>query len=129
MDLKTIARFAQEGVYTPDALIAHDADDLLGKTITLASGQNLTRGAVLGRITASGKYVLSATAAVDGSQVPSVVLCEDTNATGGDAACNAYFSGVFNVGALVLGAGHTTQTVTDALRNVGIQTVTVQGGV
>lgn len=129
MDLKTIARFAQEGVYTPDTLIAHDADDLLGKTITLASGQNLARGAVLGRVTASGKYVLSASAAADGSQVPSVVLAEDTNATAGDTACNAYFSGVFNVGALVLGAGHTAQTVTDALRNVGIQTVTVQGGV
>ena len=44
MDLKTTARFAAEGTYVPDRLIADDADDLLGKGITLASGQSLVAG-------------------------------------------------------------------------------------
>lgn len=129
MDLKTTARFAAEGTYVPDRLIADDADDLLGKGITLASGQNLERGTVLGRITASGKYVKSLAAAADGSQVPSVVLAEDTDASAGDKATVAYFSGVFNGAALILGTGHTLTTVSDALRGVGIQTVSVQAGV
>ena len=42
---------------------------IVERKITVLSGQNLTRGAVLGKITASGKYILSLSAAVDGSPV------------------------------------------------------------
>lgn len=49
MDLGTNASFGSQ-VYTPDRLIAHSADDILGKGITLLSGQVQPRGAVLGKI-------------------------------------------------------------------------------
>ncbi|HEY8732269.1 MAG TPA: head decoration protein, partial [Candidatus Limnocylindria bacterium] len=60
-----------------DALIAGDTDSIISEKITLITGQNLARGAVLGKITASGKYTLSLSAAVDGSQVPDRILAQD----------------------------------------------------
>jgi len=36
-------------------------------------------GTVLGKITASGKYIVSKQAAADGSQVPAAVVCADGN--------------------------------------------------
>ena len=48
------------------------------------------------------------------------VLAEDTDASAGDKATVAYFGGVFNGAALILGTGHTLSTVSDALRAVGI---------
>lgn len=128
MDLNTQAGFRSD-VFTPDRLIADDADDIIGKGITLASGQNLSRGAVLGKITASGKYTLSLAAASDGSQNPSVILAQDCDASAGDAAAVAYFSGVFNASALTIGTGHTAATVADALRGLSIMIVSTQGGV
>ena len=71
------------------AITPQDFDNLLvadypvqTEIVTIASGENLTRGAVLGKVTANGKYVLSASAAVDGSEDPVAVLAEDTDASG-----------------------------------------------
>ena len=49
-----------------DRLIAGDDADLVTDVGVLITGQNLTRGAVLGKITASGKLNLSLSAAVFG---------------------------------------------------------------
>jgi hypothetical protein len=108
--------------YTPDALVAGE-EPLLSRQITLISGQNLTRGAVLGKITASGKYNLSLSAAVDGSQTPDAVLAEDTNASGGDVVTVAYFGGRFNEGKLTLGASHTAASIREGLRAKDIHLV------
>lgn len=128
MDLNTQAGFRTD-TYTPDRLIADNADDILGKGITLISGQNLARGTVLGMITASGKYTTSLSASSDGSQNPSVVLAQDCDASGGDATAIAYFDGTFNSGALTIGTGHTAATVTAALRGLSINIVDTIGGV
>ncbi len=42
-------------------------------TVNEASGVTYQLGTVLGKITASGKYIVSKQAAVDGSQVPAVI--------------------------------------------------------
>lgn len=66
-------------------VLKREFDPLLNReTVTLISGQNLKCGAVLGQITASGKYTLHAAAAVDGSQNARAVLLFDTDASGGD---------------------------------------------
>ncbi len=57
------------------------------ETVTLISGQNLAIGAVLGKITASGKYTAVAPAASNGSEVASAVLLAATDASGGDTPC------------------------------------------
>lgn len=53
--------------------------------ITVVSGQNLARGTVLGKITASGKYTAWTTGAADGSQTAAGVLLDAVNASAGDA--------------------------------------------
>jgi len=98
----------------------------LSKGITLLAGQNLTRGAVLGKITASGKYTLSAAAAGDGSEVPDAILAEDCDATAGDRAAVAYTRGDFNEAALTFGAGHTAASTREGLRDKGLYLVKLQ---
>lgn len=117
------ASFATEGTYSPDALVAGNHHLLVGRKVTVLSGQNLVRGAVVGKVTASSKYVLSLSASVDGSQTPDLILAEDCNASGGDKQAMAYSRGDFNSAALTLGAGHTVASITEGLRAKGITLV------
>ena len=55
------------------------------EVITLLIGTNYPSGAVLGRITASGKYTLSPATGADGSQVATAVLLYAVDATLADA--------------------------------------------
>ena len=105
--------------FTPDRLLAGDFPTVT-ESITLAAGQVLTRGALLGRVTASGEYVLSLAAAVDGSQTPVAILADDADTTAGAATGAAYLSGEFNDNAITFGTGHTAATVKDALRDLNI---------
>lgn len=52
--------------------------------VTLVSGQNLAAGAVVGIITASGKYTIYSNAAADGSQAAAGILLGAVNASAGD---------------------------------------------
>lgn len=115
-----VASFTSQGTLTPDSLIAGH-DDLQSRQITLLSGQNLARGALLGKVTASGKYVLSLSAASNGSEVPAAILAETTDASGGDKVTVAHFGGVFDENAVIYGTAHTKASVREALRDVGIK--------
>lgn len=114
------ASFGTEGTLTHDALVAGNTHLLVGRKITVLSGQNLVRGAVVGKITSGGKYKLSASAATDGSETPDLILAEDCDASGGDKQALAYARGDFNSRALTLGAGHTVASITEGLRAKGI---------
>jgi hypothetical protein len=82
------------------------------RPITVASGAGvLSRGTVLGRVTASGKYITSLAAAETGSQTPVCLLAEDVDATSGDVATVGYFSGDFDSTRMTFGTGHTPATV------------------
>jgi len=70
--------------------------------------------------TGSLKYKLSAAAAVDGSQYPDGILVEDTDASAADIDTGVYIAGEFNENAITFGAGHTADSVRDALRLKGI---------
>lgn len=114
------AQFTTEGVSTPDALIAGNHHLLVGRKVTILAGQNRKRSDVLGKVTASSKYVLSLSASADGSQTPDAILAEDCDATAGDKQAMAYFRGDFNASALTLGASHTVASITEGLRAKGI---------
>ena len=74
-----------EGNYTGD-LLKYELNPLYTReTVTLVSGQKLTVGAVLGRITASGEYTILAPGASDGSQTVAGVLLIDCDASSADA--------------------------------------------
>mgnify|MGYP002628816075 FL=1 len=56
------------------------------ETITLLAGAAYPIGAVLGRITASGKYKLATSGGTDGAQTAAAVLLYAADATSADAA-------------------------------------------
>ncbi|MBK3798265.1 head decoration protein [Azospirillum brasilense] len=101
--------------YVPDQLIA-GRFPLTTDTVTLAAGQNLPRGAVLGVITSTGKFRLSAAASTDGSQTPAAILVDGVNATNGDTLAGVYLTGEFNQRAVIFGAGHSVSSTKEALR-------------
>lgn len=68
----------------------------------------------------TGKYKLSAAAAVDGSAIPSVILAEDCDASGGDKDTVAYIAATVDENALTYGVGHTAASCREPLRDVGI---------
>jgi hypothetical protein len=103
--------------YTPDGLVI---EVTASRQITLISGQNLSRGALLGKITASGKYTLSLAASGDGSEVPDLILAEDTDASAGDAVTVAYAAAVVDENEVTVGTGHTADSVREGLRVKGI---------
>lgn len=100
--------------FSPDLLIAGD-HPIRTVPVTILSGQNLVRGALLGKITATGKCNLSLSAAADGSQVPYAILVEAVNASSGDKQGLAYIAGDFNANQVTFGTGHTAASVRDAL--------------
>ncbi|MDQ3232084.1 MAG: head decoration protein [Pseudobdellovibrionaceae bacterium] len=97
--------------FNPHDLIAGDFP-LKTEAITLAKGQNLKRGSVLGRIKASGKFVLSrktndsAAEVSDGSEFPLRILAEDVNALDKDQVTVAYRTGSFLKQGLTLHESH-----------------------
>ena len=115
--------------YSPDQLIAQNSDDLLTRSVTLLTGTNYLRGALLGKITASGKYTTSLAAAADGSQIPDAILVDDVNALSGDVVAPVYVRGDFQAQQVIYGAGHTTASVVDGLRLKNIYLLNNLGGV
>lgn len=115
----------------PEEVFEYDNLIVGGPVITdggvLITGQNLARGAVLGKITASDKLTLSLSASVDGSEVPYAVLNADSDATSADKNVPLIMVAQVNEDALILGADHTKDTVRDALRIAGIHLKTIVG--
>ena len=56
------------------------------EVVTLASGQNVQAGAVLGKLTSGGKYRAVAPGASTGAEVAAAIAYEATDATGGDTS-------------------------------------------
>ena len=114
--------FTDQGTCTPDNLFAGEFP-AIKRLETITGGAALTRGAVLGCITASGLYCLSVASASDGSQKPVAILAEDVNAAANDVQAVVYLSGEFNSNALTYGEGHTAASVCKSLRTDGPSTL------
>ncbi len=114
------AEFKTEGVSSSKVLVAGNAHLLVGRKVTLLAGRAYAAGTVLGVITASKKHTVSEAAAADGSEAPDLILVETVDATGGDREALGYARGDFNASALVIGAGHTLDGITEGLRTKGI---------
>ena len=109
--------------YTPDNLIAGGFPLTTGG-MTIATGQVLPRGSVLGEKTADGQGVLCDSAAADGTEAPSCILAEDVDTTAGVAEAPVYLSGEFNEAALAFGGTDTIDTHRKALRDLSLFTNT-----
>jgi Bacteriophage lambda head decoration protein D len=115
-----VASFVATDSEFADQLLAHDSDSIRSIKVTLFAGQNLVRGTVVGAITATGKYIQSLFAAVDGSQNPTGIVVQDCNATSADQQCLIYTNGSFNSHKVILGTGWTVATIYEPLRREGI---------
>ncbi len=118
--------FTSQGQLYPENLIAGEYPRITRKVI-VGTGANLVAGSVLGKITATGKYILSASAAVDGSQVPDAILAEDAAALSADVQAVAILTGEINELVVTLGVGHTLASIRDGLRNKSIFLTKNQG--
>jgi len=104
--------------YDPNGILANDYP-VETATVTVASGADLAAGAVVGRITASGKYILSDEAAGDGSETPVAILLTAASAASADAEAVALLSGAVAADKLVFGGSHDAGTVETAFRAAG----------
>ena len=86
------------------------------ETVTLLAGTNYPVGAVLGRITASGKMKLSTATGTDGAQNAAAVLLYDVDATAADASALVIVRGpaIVSKAALVFDASVDDATKTAA---------------
>ena len=109
----TVSAFVQKHLFMP-------GKDPVLMPFKIASGQTLKAGSVMGFKSADGEAVLSASAAGDGSEVPRAILIEDLDTTAGGQTFALAVEGAFNETALILGAGHTVDSVRIPLRDRGI---------
>ncbi|WAH35041.1 head decoration protein [Alicyclobacillus dauci] len=69
--------------------------------VLLASGNGvLAKGTVLGKVTATGKYVPYKSTNTDGSQTAVCILDNDQDTTNGDVGASAWIAGIFTSSAL-----------------------------
>jgi Bacteriophage lambda head decoration protein D len=75
----------QEGRYAGEFVVSEGNGTISRETITVLAGETLQAGAVLGKITASGKYKELDPAAVDGSEAAAGILYDAVDASAADA--------------------------------------------
>lgn len=103
-----MAEFDNVSMFADDVPYTHRSVTILNPAA------DLKRGTVLGRITASGKFTTSLSAAGDGSNVPRAILAYDIPNPGADIVAAVYDQGSFVGEKLTYGAGHTAATVETA---------------
>ena len=113
-------------VFTPEAIVVGD-HDIYTLDVTIAAGQSLDAGAVLGRVTADDEYVLSLAAAADGSDSPICVLMEGVDASAEAKTGRAWFAAGLDSERLTFGTGHTAESVRLDLAARGIFLYASQG--
>lgn len=90
----------------------------------LLAGLKYSKNTVLGKITASGKLTISTSTANDGSQVPYAILLDDVDATASDLNGPILLGAKVDKNVLVLGDGHTHDSIESGLREKNIYLAT-----
>lgn len=104
--------------FDPNGLVVNDYP-IKHKPVTYAAGEVVSRGAAIGRVTASGEYKKSVAGAGDGSEVPAAIAAEDVDATAGAVMGPAYFSGSYDADMVAAATSPMTAAVIeDAFRAV-----------
>jgi len=111
----------QEGQYAGEFIVSEGNGTISRETITVLSGETLEVGAVLGKVTASGKYKALDPVATDGSQVAAGILYEALDASAGDAEGVAILRmAEVHAAELVWPAGITAAQQTTALAQLAL---------
>ena len=110
-----------EGTYTAEFLISEsEQPNYSREVVTIASGQNLGPGTVLGKITAGGSYTQFDQDATDGSQHAAGILYAPVDASGGAApaviiARDAIVNGELLVWPADIDAGEKTAAIAELI--------------
>ena len=111
-----------ENLIVAGGRFTNDGGDI--ETVTVPANSTIKRGTVMGKITASGKYVTSLSASSDGSQIATTILAEDAvndTAAPVDIKAVIYKKGTFDSLGVVFGTGQTLANTKDSLHNVSIE--------
>jgi hypothetical protein len=73
-----------EGRYAGEFVVSEGNGSISRETVTVLSGQNLEAAAILGKVTASGKYRALNPAGADGSQTAAGILYDAVDASAAD---------------------------------------------
>ncbi|WP_413493848.1 head decoration protein [Morganella psychrotolerans] len=106
---------ARQAVFNPDQLISGPLQ-VVTDTGIIAKAGILKRGTILGKVKASGEYVLSKKAAEDGSEIPCAILVDDVDTTEDSVSGGVYLMGEFNQNRIIFDAAWTAAELKDALR-------------
>ena len=105
---------------TFDGLFAGPEKEVFTKNVTVKSGENVKRGALLS-LDANGKAIATPAASGDDpAGVAVFVAAEDINAATADKVGTVFTSGYFNREALIAATGDTVGAHEEELRSVGI---------
>lgn len=110
--------------YTPDSFIVGGL--IAFKEATLTTGQNLTKGTVVGRVAATGNLVISVQSATDGSQNPIGALNHDCDATAAAQSCMVVTGGDLNKSQVTFDASWSAVQQQAAFDRTPINLVTVE---
>lgn len=103
-----------------DGLFAGPEKSVLTKNVTVKSGENVKRGALLS-LDANGKAIATPAASGDDpAGVAVFVAAEDIDASTADKVGTVFTSGYFNREALIAVTGDTVNAHEEELRSVGI---------
>ncbi len=96
--------------YNPDMFIMGEVQTNTG---ILATGQNLLKYSILGRVSATGKFVECDNTVNDGSEFPVAILIYEIDASAADKNCQIYIAGQFNPALINWPASFDTQAKKD----------------
>lgn len=105
--------------FSYDNLFAGNVQPQVTGTETLAKGQNLKRGSVVG-INDKGEIKLVNLKATDGSKDVYGVLCDDCDATDNTSVTAVYYSGEFNQNKVIVSDTESFQDYKLSARKIGI---------
>jgi hypothetical protein len=117
--------------FEPQHLVHGNAHLLLSEKATIASGQTLTAGAILGK-SSNGKHYLASANDLAGSPIsdgranPVAILAHDIDASAADQEAMTYTRGDFIAGACYHDDSLDAATVTAALRDLSIQLIAAE---
>lgn len=106
---------ARQAVFNPDQLISGPLQ-VVTDTGIIAKAGILKRGTILGKVKASGEYVLSKKDSTDGSEIPCAILVDDVNTTEDSVSGGVYLMGEFNQNRIIVDDTWTAAELKDALR-------------
>lgn len=105
--------------YIPDQLIAGNMKQVTD-SVTIGGGGVYARGTMLGMIAATSVYVPCVKTANDGSQIPSAVLADGVDASGGPVIGPAYLMGEFNANRIIFDPSWAAADLKHAARQESI---------